>query len=113
MDKEEIDTTKQSTNTSVPGSFYIFWKTNFLSVPPFSINDFLLSALDEFPEVNIKGEKKEVLVEKYTSKLVEAELSAEKTLSKLTEERLEKLGIPLGHAAAIAEAAQRYGKKGL
>ena len=28
----------------------------------------------------------------------------------LTEDRLTKLGIPLGHAVAIAEAAQRYGK---
>jgi hypothetical protein len=51
-------------------------------------------------------------VKKYASVLVDAELTGEKTLSKLTEERLEKLGIPLGHAVAIAEAAKNYGTKG-
>jgi hypothetical protein len=73
----------------------------------------LLNALANFPETNSKGEKKVDQVSKYASLLVEAELGAENTLYLLTEERLEKLGIPLGHAAAIAEAAQNYGKKGL
>jgi len=81
-----------------------------VEVPSFTVEAFLLSALVDFPEVNSKGEKKEEQVRKYASLLVEAELADEKTLSKLTEERLEKLGIPLGHAVAIAEAAQSYGK---
>jgi hypothetical protein len=74
------------------------------------VEGFLLSALVGFPEVNSKGEKKIDQVKKYAPLLVAAELAGEKTLSKLTKERLIKLGIPLGHAVAIAIAAQKFGK---
>jgi hypothetical protein len=72
----------------------------------------LKSALVDYPAISIKGEEKDEQVKKYVSLLVDAELAGEKTLCKLTEERLERLGIPQGHAVAIAEAAQRFGKKG-
>jgi len=80
-------------------------------IPSFTIERFLFKALENFPEVNSKGEKKEDSIKKYAKLLIDTELSSEKTLHLLTEERLNKLGIPLGHAAAIAEAALNWGKK--
>jgi len=44
--------------------------------------------------------------------LINTELSSEKTLHLLKKEDLVGLGIPTGHAAAIAEAALNWGKKG-
>ena len=87
-------------------------RTNILSVPSFTIEGFLLSALKDFEEVNSKGEKKVEQVKKYASLLVEAELAGEKTLHELDESTLRELGLPLGHARAISKAAKNYGKKG-
>ena len=50
-------------------------------------------------------------MKKYATLLVDAELAGEKTLSKLTTERLVFLGLPLGHALDIAEKVGK--KKGL
>jgi len=80
-------------------------------IPSFTIEGFLFKALENFPEVNSKGEKKEDSIKKYAKLLIDTELSSEKTLHLLTEERLNKLGIQFGHAAAIAEAALNWGKK--
>ena len=86
---------------------------NTLSVPSFTIEGFLLSALVDFEEIDEDTkEKKEDTANRYAALLRKEKLAGEKTLSKLTEERLEKLGIPLSHAITIAEAAKNYGKKG-
>ena len=80
-------------------------RTNILSVPSFTIEGFLRSA--KLPE-----KEKEQLVKKYAAFLTSPEIgiTEENQLSLLTEERLKKLKIPFGHAAAIAEASQSYGK---
>ena len=81
--------------------YNVFSKYSFSG---FTIERFLLSALVDYPEVNSKGEVKVEQVKKYASLLVKAKLADEKILSKLTEELLEILGIPLDHAVAISEA---------
>ena len=69
------------------------------------MEEFLLSALLKFPEKNINGIKKEDQVKQYVLVLGEAELGTKNTLSMLTESLLEKVGVPIGHAIAISEAA--------
>jgi hypothetical protein len=73
----------------------------------FTIEGFLRSA-------NLPEKDKEQLVKKYTALLTSPEvgITEENQLSLLTEERLEKLKIPFGHAAAIAEATKSFVKKG-
>ena len=56
-------------------------------------------------------EKKEETINRYASLLRAKELAEEHSVSYLTEERLEKYGIPSGHAIAIARAAKDYRKK--
>jgi hypothetical protein len=58
-------------------------------------------------------EKKEDTINKYAALLRKAKLAGEKTLSKLTEDRLEKLRIPTGHAVYISEAAVPQGTEKL
>jgi len=70
----------------------------------------LFKALENFPEVD-EGEKKEDTIKLYSQTLRKVKLSGEKTLHLLKKEDLVGLGIPLGHAAAIAEAALNWGKK--
>ncbi len=51
---------------------------------------------------------------RYAELLRKEKFVGEQTLSLLTEERLQKLGIPLAHAAAISEAVEKnLGRKGL
>ena len=87
--------------------------SNILSAPSFIIEDFLLSALVDFEEIDEETkEKKEDTVKRYTKQLRKEKLAGEKTLSLLTKDTLRELGIPIGHAAAIAESAKNFGKKG-
>jgi hypothetical protein len=79
-------------------------------IPSFTIEGFLFKALENFPEVD-KGEKKEDTIKLYSQTLRKVKLSGEKTLHLLKKEDLVGLGIPLGHAAAIAETALNWGKK--
>ena len=80
-------------------------RTNILSVLSFSIEGFLRSAT--LPEKD-----KEQLVRKYGELLVSNGLSEENQLSLLNFELLKSIGVLPIHAAAIAEAAKNYGKKG-
>jgi hypothetical protein len=82
---------------------FVFFKTRthqILAAPSFTIEGFLLSALARFDPVDEETkEKKEDTVKRYVELLRKEKLASEKTLSLLTEERLQKLGMPMGHAA--------------
>jgi hypothetical protein len=85
----------------------LYFHLTFLSVPSFSLEGFLTSA-------NLPQDEKETLVKKYATLLTSPEvgITAENQLSLLTTIFLKELKIPLGHAAAIVEAAKSWGKKG-
>lgn len=83
------------------------------SVPSFTIEGFLLSALVDFPAIDEDTkEKKEDTVNRYAALLRKEKLAAKRILYQLTKDRLQKLGLPLGYAHAISKAAQNFGKEG-
>jgi hypothetical protein len=103
--KSEINSNESSNNKiTIEGLLCTNYADLFLG--------FLLSALVDFPAIDEDTkERKEDTVNRYVALLRKQKLAGEKTISKLTEERLEKVGIPLGHAVAIAGAAQKFGTK--
>jgi hypothetical protein len=78
----------------------------------FKIEQFLELALKDFPAIDRDNadQTKDDTVRTIGKRLREEKLAGQNTLSKLTEERLRSLNLPLGYAIAIAEATKNFQK---